>query len=174
MNETRNYNYPELLKLATYAVERQLHWQGGLAYPGLIEVYLEREHDFRGYDSKTKKGEMFICITTAERTRMTDILEFRIIDNIVHFNLNNSTIKYEAPLTPEFIAEVESKTIGITYWWATDSKGSKVNLTYLSEDELRNILKTILSNDVSVIAVKEAGNGYSRTGKLIDLKNDIL
>lgn len=174
MNETKIYNYPELIKLATYAVERKLHWQGGLAYPGLIEVYLEREYDFRGYDAKEKTGEMFICIKTNDRNRMTDVLQFKIVGDTVYFKFNNNTTEYELPVTPELIAEVESRTIDITYWWTTDAKGSKVNLRYLSEDELRNILKTILSNDVSVIAVKETDNGYSRTGKLIDPKTDIL
>lgn len=165
---TKNYDYPELLKLAKHAVSLQPSWKGGLAYPDIIDVYLERSDDFRGYESKKRTGEMFICITTATRTRMTDILHFKIVDDTVHFNLNNCKTTHQVPLTPELLSEAESKTVGITYWWATDSKGSKVNLKYLSEDELRKILVSILSKDLSIITVEEKGNGYSRTGKLID------
>jgi hypothetical protein len=168
---TKNYDYPELLKLATHAVKEQPSWRGGLAYPDLIEVYLDRADDFRGYEAKEKTGEMFICITTSESSRLTDILHFKIIGDTVHFNLNNSRTMHALPVTPELIAEVESRTIGITYWWTTDSKGSKTNLKYLSEDELRQILVSILSKDLSIITVEEKGNGYSRTGRLVDPKN---
>lgn len=167
----KNYDYPELLKLATHAVKKQPSWKGGLAYPNLIEVYLDRADDFRGYESKEKTGEMFICITTSERSRMTDILHFKIIGDTIQFRLNNTGTKHELPVTPELIAEIESKTIGITYWWATDNKGSKVNLKYLSEDELREILVGILSKDLSIITVEEKANGYSRTGRLVDPKS---
>jgi hypothetical protein len=165
MNE--NY-YPELLKLATHAIANAPSWKGGLAYPNLIEVYIERKDDFRGYESIDRKGEVFICIKTAENSRMTDILKFNIINDTIHFGLNNSTIRYEQQLTPEFLTEVETRTIGVTYWW-TDETNKQINLKYLSENELRNILIKILSNDLSIISVK-AESRYSRNGKLIDPK----
>jgi hypothetical protein len=164
---SKNYDYPELLKLAKHAVSLQPSWQGGLAYPDVIDVYLERNDDFRGYESKERTGEMFICITTATRTRMTDILEFRIINDTVYFNLNNCKTTHQLALTPELLSEAESKTIDINYWWIKENS-SMVNLKYLKEDELRDILKTILSKDLSIVSVKESQSGYSRTGKLID------
>ena len=104
----KNYDYPELVKIATHAVKKQISWKGGLAYPNLIEVYIERANDFRKYDSDRRKGEMFICIKTSEISRITDLLHFKIIGNTIHFELNNTTTKHELPVTSELINEIDN------------------------------------------------------------------
>jgi hypothetical protein len=162
-SEQLREQFPELIKLATDAVAKQTHWDRPLAYPDYTNVYIEREADLY-YNQVTKKGDIFLCISTPTISRMTNQLSFEIKDDIIYYgcsNLFNKTL-----LTNEIINELEQIQMTTCFFWETEP-GHLYNIDYMSIEELKNVIKTILKNKINTVIVKESNYGFTRNGAIV-------
>lgn len=155
--------FPELIKLATDAVAKQTHWDKPSMYPDYTNVYIEREGDLY-YNQVTKKGDIFLCITTPTISRLTGQFTFEINNNIMYYGCYNLFNKTQ--LTNEIMNELEQIQMTTCFFWEKEP-GHLYNIDHMSIDDLKDVIKTILKNNINTVIVKESNYGFKRTGSIV-------
>jgi hypothetical protein len=163
------YFYQELLKLAEHAALRVPSKTLGLEYQFFHEVYVTSKEALYEYNTENKTGKLRVHIHETDEYRTEDTLHFRIVEDTVYFRLNKSKGEHTAPVTPELLSEIEFKIADISYFWSP-FEGLEINVDSLNEEESKEMLKKILSNDISIISVQTSHDGSTKRGKLVDLK----